>query len=125
MDNLFRVICAAQWASTVASGVVPRCPSDQRSNCVHLNFRGDVEAVANLYFNPEEAPAALELRRRDMQPDLTFSPATQAKPFRQACLARSNILLSWVVAVHRLQCVQRNGVSRFEFGGMPEQVAPT
>ena len=114
MDNLFRVISAAELASTVASGLVPRCPSDERGNCVHLNDRCDVETVANLYFTPDEAPVALEVRRQDMEPHLMFSPATQAKPFRQASLARPNILLSWVVAVHPLHLVPRNGVPAFK-----------
>ena len=114
MDNLFRVISAAELASAGASGVVPRCPSDERNNCVHLNLRRDVETVANRYFTADESPVALEVRRHDLEPHLAFSSATQAKPFCQVMLSRSNILLSWVVAVHPLHQVPCNGVPTFK-----------
>lgn len=92
MDNLFRVISAAELALAASSGLVPRCPSDERDNCVHLNHRDDVETVASLYFTVEEAPVALEIRRSDIEEDLAFAPATEAKPFRQVTLARPNVL---------------------------------
>lgn len=118
MENLFRVVSGAELAAAVGSGLLPRCSSDERSNCVHLNFRGDVEAVASLYFSPEEAPVALEIRRSDIEEGLAFSPPTDAKPFRQATLARPNILLSWVVAVHPLEVVRCNGAAEFRFAAM-------
>ena len=98
-----------------ASGLVPRCPSDHRSNCVHLNHRNDVETVANLYFTPDEAPVALEIRRSDIEESLSFAPATEAKPFGQVTLDRPNVLLEWVVAVHPLQAVQSKSASAFKF----------
>ncbi|MGY1426533.1 hypothetical protein [Lysobacter sp. A289] len=115
MDNLFRVISAAELAVATTSGLVPRCPSDERSNCVHLNHRNDVETVANLYFTPDEAPVALEIRRSDIEEGLSFAPATEAKPFGQATLARPNILLEWVVAVHPLHAVQSKSAPTFKF----------
>ena len=113
MENLFRVVTATELATAIASGLVPRCPSDERSNCVHLNLQGDVETVVNLYFTPDEAPVALEIRRADIEQDLAFAPPTQAKPFRQVTLSRPNILFSSVVAVHPLDVVQSNNVPVF------------
>lgn len=115
MENLFRVVSAAELATAIASGLVPRCPSDGRSNCVHLNLQGDVETVANLYFTPNEAPVVLEIRRTDIEEGLAFAPPTEGKPFHQATLARQNVLFSSVVAVHPLDVVQSKGVPTFKF----------
>lgn len=115
MENLFRVVSASELATAIASGLVPRCPSDERADRVHLNFRQDVETVANLYFTPEEAPVALEIRRTDIEEGLAFGPPTQGKPFQQATLARQNVLFASVVAVHPLAVVQSNGVPTFKF----------
>ena len=115
MENLFRVVSAADLASAIASGCVPRCPSDERSNCVHLNSRCDVETVANLYFTPDEAPVALEIRRSDIDGDLAFPPSEPGKPFSQVTLARPNVLFSSVVAVHPLKVVVSNSSPTFKF----------
>jgi uncharacterized protein (DUF952 family) len=115
MDNLFRVISAAEFTLATASGLVPRCPSDVRSNCVHLNYLSDVETVANLYFTPEEAPVVLEIRRSDIEEDLTFILTSATKPFDQITVARPNILLTSVVAVHPLDVVQSKGLPTFKF----------
>lgn len=115
MESLFRVVSAADLASAIASGFVPRCPSDERSNCVHLNIRCDVETVASMYFTPDEAPVALEIRRSDIEDDLTFAPSVAGKPFSQITLARPNVLLSSVVAVHPLIVVVSNNSPTFKF----------
>lgn len=115
MENVFRVVSAADLASAVATGRVPRCPSDERSNCVHLNHRCDVETVANLYFTPDEAPVVLELRRSDLEGDLAVAPSVAGKPFAQVTLARPNVMLASVVAVHPLNVVVANGLPAFEF----------
>ena len=115
MENLFRVVSAAELAIAIASGVIPRCPSDERSNCVHLNLREDVATVANLYFTPDEAPVVLEILRTDIEEDLAFAPPTEDKPFHQATLARPNVLFSSVVAVHPLDTVEFKGVLGFKF----------
>ncbi len=115
MDNLFRIVSAAELALATASGVVPRCPSDERSDCVHLNHRSDVETVANLYFTPSEAPVALEVRRADIEEDLAFAPPTEEKPFGQVTLARPNISLTSVVAVHPLDVVLYQSSPAFKF----------
>ncbi|QOW22180.1 DUF952 domain-containing protein [Novilysobacter avium] len=115
MENLFRVVSATELSTAIESGLVPRCPSDERSNCVHLNLRRDVETVANLYFTADEAPVALEIRRADIQEGLAFAPPTEGKPFHQATLPRPNVLFASVVAVHPLAVVQSNGASTFKF----------
>ncbi|MBJ7575453.1 DUF952 domain-containing protein [Luteimonas sp. MC1828] len=119
MENLFRIVSAAELTTAARSGLVPRCPSDERSNCVHLNRKEDVETVANLYFTPEEAPVALEIRSADIAEDLTFLPATEGKPFQQANLARQYVSFSSVVAVHPLHVVQLNGAPVLKFGAAP------
>lgn len=114
MENLFRVVSATELATASASGFVPRCASDERGNCVHLNLHRDVETVANLYFTPEEAPVALEIRRSDIEGILSFSPPTEGKPFQQVTLACPNVLFSWVVAVHQLVVVQSQDALSFK-----------
>lgn len=115
MDNLFRAISATELALAQVSGLIPRCPSEERSNCVHLNYRGDVETVANLYFTPDEAPVALEIRRSDIEEGLAFTPSTEEKPFSEVTLARPNISITSVVEVHPLDVVQTNGLPTFRF----------
>lgn len=115
MENLFRVVSAADLASAIASGRVPRCPSDERNNRVHLNSRCDVETVANLYFTADEAPVALEIRRSDIEEDLAFATSAPGKAFSQITLARPNLLLSSVVAIHPLKVVVSNSLPTFEF----------
>jgi hypothetical protein len=72
------------------------------------------KSPTNLYFTPEEAPVALEIRRADIEDDLAFAPPAEGKPFRQATLARPNIPFASVVAVHPLDLVQSNGVPAFK-----------
>ena len=115
VENLFRIVSAADLASAIASGCVPRCPSDERSNCVYLNTRCDVETVANLYFTPDEAPVALEIRRSDIDGDLAFPPSAAGKPFSQVTLARPTVLFSSVVAVHPLNVAISNSLPTFRF----------
>jgi len=106
MSNLFRVIPADDLRRSEASGLVPRCPSDERGDCIHLNVREDVEAVATAYFSPEENPVALEIRRTDIEGHLTFGDAVPGKPWQQVVLHQPNIVFSTVVEVHTLEIVK-------------------
>lgn len=115
MNNLFRVISAEDLRRSEASGLVPRCPSDQRGDCIHLNVREDVEAVAAAYFSPEEKPVALEIRRTDIASQLTLGDAVASKPWQQVLLHQPNILFSTVVAVHNLEVVQTGAGHEFKF----------
>ncbi|MDQ3618126.1 MAG: hypothetical protein M3374_05340 [Pseudomonadota bacterium] len=115
MSNLFRVISAEDLRRSEATGLVPRCPSDNRSDCIHLNIREDVEAVAAAYFSPEENPVALEIRRMDISGQLTLGDAVASKPWQQVLLHQPNILLSTVVAVHNLEVVQTGAGNEFKF----------
>ncbi len=116
MSNLFRVVSTDDLRRSEASGRVPRCPSDERSDCIHLNFREDVEAVATAYFSPEENPVALEIRRRDIDGQLTLGDAVPGKPWRQVLLHQPNILFSTVVAVYNLEVVQTGSGHEFRLG---------
>lgn len=104
--NLFRVIGSDDLQHAEASGVVPRCPSDRRSDCVHLNLKEDVEAVASAYFSPEERPVALEIRHSDIAQHISLAAPDSAKPWQQVVLHQPNILLSSVITVHYLEPVQ-------------------
>ena len=102
-SNLFRVIPQTALDVAVQSGLVPRCASDERSDCVHLNLWQDVETVANAYFSAEERPVALEVRRADIDARLVAGPPAPGKPWQQIILHQPNILMTSVVAVHRLE----------------------
>ena len=115
MSNLFRVISVDDLRRSQSSGLVPRCPSDKRSDCIHLNVREDVEAVAAAYFSPEENPVVLEIRRTDIAGQLTLGDAVSSKPWQQVLLHQPNILFSTVVAVHNLQVVQTAAGHEFKF----------
>lgn len=111
-DNLFRVIAGSDLALAQASGMVPRCASDQRSGCIHLNLRRDVETVAGMYFSAEEEPVVLEIRRSDIESRVAVLAAVPGKPWEQLTLHQPNILMSSVVAVHRLEALESgDGVS--------------
>lgn len=115
ISNLFRVVSAADLRRSQASGLVPRCPSDERSDCIHLNVREDVEAVAAAYFSPAEKPVALEIRRADIDDHLTLGDTVAGKPWQQLLLYQSNILFSTVVAVHNLEVVETRAGHEFKF----------
>lgn len=121
MSNLFRVISAAELTTALASGLVPRCASDERAGYVQLNSRADVETAADLYFSPEEAPVALEIRLSDVENMLSFVPPSQGKPFHQARLDCPNILVSWIVAVHPLQAVESSTGTHFKLNLAPSK----
>lgn len=120
MRNLFRVISAEDLRRSKVSGLVPRCPSDDRSDCIHLNFRENVEAVAAAYFSPEENPVALEIRRVDIAGQLTLGDAVASKPWTQHLLHQPNILFSTVIAVHHLEVVQTGSGPEFSSGPAPD-----
>jgi uncharacterized protein (DUF952 family) len=61
MKPLFRVIPTSDWHRARETGRVPRCGADQRSGFVHLATEHTALTTANLYFDPDEAPLALEL----------------------------------------------------------------
>lgn len=55
MSNLFRVISATELATAIASGLVPRCASDERAGYVQLNNQA-VESAAGTHFKLNLAP---------------------------------------------------------------------
>ncbi len=119
--NLFRVIAQRDLASAVQSGVVPRCASDERSGCIHLNLRQDVETVANAFFTVDEQPFALELLRSDLDGHLVMRRPAPGKPWQQIELHQPNILMESVVTVHRLEIIPSD--ARPEFRMVSERPA--
>ena len=116
MENLFRVIPACDWEKALVTGRVPRCASDERAGHVHLSERSAVEAIANAYFEPAEAPVALEIDRSRIDAELEWSEPTEAKPWRQAHLGMPDILTAHVVRAHPLAMAGRDGRDGFVLG---------
>lgn len=80
---LFRIISAEEWDQTKQDRKVPRCPSDERDNCVHLTRFEDVTLVANKYFTIEENPVVLEVDITDFEDKITWIEPTLEKPWNQ------------------------------------------
>ncbi len=113
MDNLFRVVAARDWRAALATGRVPRCAADERAGFVHLSERDAVEMIATAYFEPAEAPVALEIDRGMIEEQLEWHEPSEAKPWRQAQLKLPNVLTDHVVRTHRLVTVNRDGRASF------------
>ncbi len=113
VENLFRVVAACDWQVALATGRVPRCAADERAGHVHLSEQSAVEAIAQAYFEPREAPVALEIDRSLIEAQLEWVEPTEAKPWRQAHLHLPNVLIEQVVGIHPLLVVKRDGRDRF------------
>lgn len=112
-NTLFRVVSSDQWRQAAASGLVPRCPADEREDRVHLNERKDVERVADLWFSPEEQPLALEVDVSGLLSDIRWELRIK-EPFETwPNLYVRNIRVEQVVAVHRLVLDECMGRFRF------------
>lgn len=105
MTALFRVTSLASWRQALESGVLPRCPADQRDDCIHVNAAADVEKVAAAYFTADERPVALELDGSSLAGCLSWFPATQTKPWPQARLNLPNLLTKHVLSVTALEAI--------------------
>ena len=115
--TLFRVVAADQWKLAAVSGLVPRCPADEREDRIHLNERKDVERVADLWFSPEEQPLALEVDVSAMPSDIRWEPRAR-EPFETwPNLHAPNIRVEQVLAVHRLEIDEATGRFRMEASG--------
>lgn len=112
-DTLFRVVSSDQWQQATASGLVPRCPADEREDRVHLNERKDVERVADLWFCVEEQPLALELDVATVPSDIRWELRIKEPLETWPNLHAPNIRVDQVIAVHRL--VMDEGTGRFRF----------
>lgn len=100
--TLFRVVSSDQWRQAAASGLVPRCPADEREDRVHLNERKDVERVADLWFSPEEQPLALEIDVPSLPSDIRWELRVKSPFDIWPNLYVRNIRVEQVVAIHRL-----------------------
>ncbi len=116
VENLFRIVPACDWQAALATGRVPRCASDERAGRVHLSERSAVETIANAYFEPAEAPLALEIDRSLIEGQLEWNGPTEAKPWRQAHLNLPNVLTEHVLCIHPLLVVNRGGRDCFVLG---------
>lgn len=72
METLFRVLPLADWELALVTGLVPRCPADNRHDRIHLNDRESVERAASLWFTPEEAPVAIEIDVTTLAADIQW-----------------------------------------------------
>lgn len=77
MDTLFRVLPRADWELALATGLVPRCPSDERRDRIHLNARDSVERAASLWFTREEEPVAIEIDVTTLAADIRWEMRTE------------------------------------------------
>lgn len=80
---LYRIISGEEWDQTRQDRKVPRCPSDERDNCVHLTKAEDVTMVANQYFTMEEKPVVLEVDVTDFEDKIVWLEPTIEKPWNQ------------------------------------------
>lgn len=80
---LYRIISEEEWITTKKENKVPRCKSDQRDNCVHLNKYEDVILVTNKYFVRDENPVVLEIDISDFESRIVWKEPTVEKPWYQ------------------------------------------
>lgn len=114
INTLYRVVSTEQWDQATATGLVPRCPADERENRVHLNERKDVELVADLWFAVEEQPLALELDVSDVASDIRWDLRVKEPAGTWPNLYAPNIRVEQVLAVHRLVMDPRTGRFQLE-----------
>ena len=61
VDMLYRIVPLEEWHITRREGQVPRGGADERDGFVHLSTADTYLETANLYFEPDEVPVALEI----------------------------------------------------------------
>jgi len=102
-EHLYRVVSLAQWREGEATGRVPRCAADERRDRIHLNRRGEVERVADLWFTLDEEPVALEIDASEAGASLRWEMRTEPPLEVWPNLYLAALPARWVVAVHRLE----------------------
>lgn len=80
---LYRIISGEEWDQTKQERRVPRCPSDERDNCVHLTRLEDVTLVAHKYFTLDENPVVLAVDITDFEDKIVWIEPTIEKPWNQ------------------------------------------
>jgi uncharacterized protein (DUF952 family) len=88
---LYRIISEEEWITTKKDSKVPRCKSDKRDNCVHLNKYEDVILVTNKYFVRTENPVVLEVDISEFESRIAWMEPTTEKPWYQANAEIENI----------------------------------
>lgn len=88
---LYRIISTEEWITSKEQGKVPRCRSDDRQNCIHLNKYEDIILVANQYFIKEEKPVVIEIDSEIFKGQITWVSPTTEKPWHQPILRFENI----------------------------------
>lgn len=116
-STLFRVVSSEQWDQAKATGLVPRCPADEREDRVHLNERKDVELVADLWFSVEEQPLALELNVSEVTSDIRWDLRVKEPVGTWPNLYAGNIRVDQVLAAHRLVLDEQTGHFRLKASG--------
>ena len=89
--KLYRIISKEEWLISKNEGKVPRCKSDERDNCIHLNKYEDITLVTNKYFVKEEEPVVTEVDSPRFEDKLKWEAPTPDKPWLQPNLFIENI----------------------------------
>lgn len=89
--KLYRIMSKDEWLISQYDGKVPRCKSDERDNCIHLNKYEDIVAVTNLYFVKEEEPVVIEIDAEKYREQINWLPPSLVKPWHQPNLNLDNI----------------------------------
>lgn len=92
--KLYRILSKEEWLISQQQGKVPRCKSDVRDNCIHLNKYEDIVAVSNAYFIKEENPVVIEIDAEKYRDQITWISPTALKPWQQPNLVLDNIPLN-------------------------------
>ena len=71
---VYRVMNREDWETTLSTGLVPRCGSDERDGYVHLSTAATVIETANLYFESAEEPVVAEISSAGLGTALRWEP---------------------------------------------------
>ncbi len=80
-----------EWLVSQHQGKVPRCKSDERDNCIHLNKYEDIVTVTNMYFTMEEEPVVIEIDAEKYMEQIKWISPSLVKPWHQPNLNHDNI----------------------------------
>ena len=107
-DHVYRVVPYADWLKAQEQGRVPKCGSDMRSGFIHLSTAENVIETANLYFEIDEVPVALEIRTEALGEALRWEPVPSRDNQTFPHLYNEGVPVEAVLAWHELVKVEGN-----------------
>ena len=110
---IFRVVPLAEWRQAQGAGRVARCGADIRSGFIHLSTASTLLETANLYFDAEGEPIALEVSEDSLGDSIKWETVTSRGGEAFPHLYAEAIPVSAVIAWYRLEA-QPDG--RFSLG---------